>query len=556
MLTRRVLVAGLGSAIVGAVTTLVPGFIGQVPDLDASLRRRYTRRLALPGHVDWWKVLDVHALTSLSATHTTVNIRGHRPTDIWAYRANVSGKTLFNPLLRGRPGQKVRVRFDNHLEQATSIHWHGFSVDSFNDGDGMEPVPPGQRRDYSWRIRNSAGVNWYHPHPHGGVGEQIWRGMSGLFLVDDEASDRITHELGVDFGLTDVPLIIQDRTVQRSGELPYGPRAAELATGTADPLLRASLESLCGASSGASLHGSFGQDILVNMTRFPCVRMPRRWVRFRVLNASNARVYRLAFRQGLRALPFALIGVDAGLLREPREVASVFLAPAERLDVALDLSQVEVGDVWLMTLPFDPMHNDRISSLVAQARGDTSPTHVHGARGEGAEEHVLRIEVVESDGPRGKLPPKLAPAGRSAIYGPGTREFVLDLDAQGRWVINGNGFADAMNAFEVTNGAREVWFVRNVQHAMPHPMHLHGFHFEVLGRTESPQQLLSHVIDAHGRTAADATSKDSVLVWPGETVRLGIDFSHPYEGSQRYMFHCHNLEHEDSGMMLGFRVSV
>ncbi len=85
-------------------------------------------------------------------------------------------------------------------------------------------------------------------------------------------------------------------------------------------------------------------------------------------------------------------------------------------------------------------------------------------------------------------------------------------------------------------------------------MHLHGFAFQVLDRTNSPEQVRRLAVDAQGRTVTDLGWKDTVLVWPGETVRIAINFAHPFESVQHYVFHCHILEHEDNGMMLNVRV--
>ena len=88
---------------------------------------------------------------------------------------------------------------------------------------------------------------------------------------------------------------------------------------------------------------------------------------------------------------------------------------------------------------------------------------------------------------------------------------------------------------------------------MPHPMHLHGFHFQVIRREGSPGQVMG-LAGARGLLASDHGWKDTVRVWPGETVHVAIDFSHPFSGEQRYVFHCHKLEHEDMGMMINYRV--
>jgi blue copper oxidase len=106
----------------------------------------------------------------------------------------------------------------------------------------------------------------------------------------------------------------------------------------------------------------------------------------------------------------------------------------------------------------------------------------------------------------------------------------------------------------VQRGASEVWEIRNDERSMPHPMHLHGFRCRVLERKNSPGQVAGTAVDEKGRTVTDLGWKDTVLVWPGETVRIAIQFSHDFEEEQLYLFHCHILEHEDAGMMLNYKV--
>ena len=96
----------------------------------------------------------------------------------------------------------------------------------------------------------------------------------------------------------------------------------------------------------------------------------------------------------------------------------------------------------------------------------------------------------------------------------------------------------------------ETWLLRNYHTSAPHAMHLHGFPFEVLGRETSPDEIVTLQQDPQGRLATDFGRKDTVLVWPGESVRIAVDFTMPFPGPQSYLFHCHNLEHEDGGMML------
>jgi suppressor of ftsI/bilirubin oxidase len=90
--------------------------------------------------------------------------------------------------------------------------------------------------------------------------------------------------------------------------------------------------------------------------------------------------------------------------------------------------------------------------------------------------------------------------------------------------------------------------------SMPHPMHIHGFQFQVLQRVNSPSEVRRLSINNNGLLPTDMGFKDTVLVWPGETVRITVDFSHNFPGRQLYLLHCHILEHEDNGMMMNYEV--
>jgi bilirubin oxidase len=136
------------------------------------------------------------------------------------------------------------------------------------------------------------------------------------------------------------------------------------------------------------------------------------------------------------------------------------------------------------------------------------------------------------------------------------REVRLSMGADGEWLINGLNFRSHGHhpAFEVKRGSREVWDIRNNMTSMPHPIHIHGVQFRVVSRSISPPDIRARQVADGGLGPQDLGFNDTVLVWPGEIVRVAIDFSQPFSGTQRYMLHCHNLEHEDMGMMLTFAV--
>ena len=123
------------------------------------------------------------------------------------------------------------------------------------------------------------------------------------------------------------------------------------------------------------------------------------------------------------------------------------------------------------------------------------------------------------------------------------------------FLINGRMFNMDEIAFDVKRGSREIWSISNPKLGMPHPIHLHGFSFQVIERSRSPKQVAGLATFGRGRTVSDLGWKDTVLVWPGETVRIAIDFSHDFPGDQTFLVHCHNLEHEDAGMMINYRVT-
>jgi len=280
----------------------------------------------------------------------------------------------------------------------------------------------------------------------------------------------------------------------------------------------------------------------------------RRTYRFRLLNASNGRTYRLAFADGGGdLLPFWLAGTDGGLLEEPRAVAELFLSPGERADVLVDLGGLADGEVMaLKSLRFDPMHDEH-------EMDEGVDHHMGPARlGDGDEFYVLRLNV-NGDGrtASGSVPGTLSEPELVDVEGAPTRIVALsaDMGAGGmRWLINGLTYDIEEYPVVVEREALEIWEYRNDEKSMPHPMHVHGFDQRVLERRGSPEQVRRLAVDGAGRVATDLGRKDTVTVWPGETVRVAIDFSHDHDGEQTYLFHCHVLEHEDQGMMLNFKV--
>jgi len=495
----------------------------------------FPNALRLPGSEGMYGVLDAAGAFTMVAKPVRHALLPGKPAPMLAYEIEHQGRTLRNPVLRVRTGAQLRIKFWNALEETSIIHWHGFKVDSNNDGHPHYAVPGGATYDYHFTVANRAATYWYHPHPHPLTGKQVYLGLAGLFIVEDDDEVALQKALDLQLGETDIPLVLQDRRFDDSGQLVFAPTADEKS------------------------QGHLGKEMLVNLTPRPHVLAANRVYRFRVLNGSNARMFRLAFRSGERLLEYHVIGTDGGLLERPYPVKEAFLASSERLDILLDLRDARPGDsVTLASLPFDPMHHEGGAAPSGSAGGEHAH---HGAPGEspympdGAEIELMRIHVRRQAAYDKAIPKTLSRLERAASVQTKPRIITLDR-SRGVWRINGASYDMKATPIVVKRGDTEVWEIRNADSSMPHPMHIHGFQFRVLAREGSPEQVHRLALDERGLTASDLGWKDTVLSWPGEMVRIVTDFSHPFLGDQVYMVHCHNLEHEDGGMMLNLKVAT
>jgi suppressor of ftsI len=121
------------------------------------------------------------------------------------------------PTLRADLGDTVLVNVTNGLEEPTSLHWHGMHLPGRMDGGPHQMIAPGQTWSPTWTIDQPAGSLWFHPHPHGKTAEHVYRGVAGMFLLDDPRSQAL--DLPNDYGVDDIPLIIQDKTFHSDGRL-------------------------------------------------------------------------------------------------------------------------------------------------------------------------------------------------------------------------------------------------------------------------------------------------------------------------------------------------
>ena len=544
MASRRKLLLAAGAAAAGAAGGLVwwqrsrderaplPERTAQPVLPPLTLDPAFPNPLSLPGADGMHGILDVAGALTIVARPARHPLLPGKPANLLAFEVEHLGRRFLNPILRIRSGGQFRARFWNALEQPSIIHWHGLKLDSNNDGHPHYAVAGGKTYDYHFTVANRAATYWYHPHPHHHTGKQVYLGLTGLFIVEDDEERALMDALDLSLGATDIPLIVQDRVLDDNGQIDFAPDEAE------------------------RFDGYRGSVVLVNGTPRPYLDAATRILRFRILNGSNARMYRLAFRQGEGLLDFHVIGTDGGLLPEPRIAKEAFLSPSERVDVLIDLRGARRGDeVTLASLEFDPMeHHGNAAAHSAHHAGHHAGAPAASVPGEGEAMDLMRIRVANSIAYDRAIPSALARF--DAWEEPSAKPRVITLDIKrGRWRINGRTYEERATPIVVKRDTQEIWDIRNAKQGMPHPFHIHGFQFRVISRTGSPEQQSRLAVTQSGLACTDLGWKDTVLSWPGETVRIAIDFTHPYSGDQVYMVHCHNLEHEDGGMMVNMKVA-
>ena len=499
--------------------------------LDPVAAANFQQKLFIPSGSGPFGVLDVVGPLKIRATAASFPIlpgpKMPIPSPFLLYQTEHAGKAYQNPILRIESGSRFTASLDNALSEPTIIHWHGLHTPASMDGHPASTIAPGGRYEYDFMVRNRGGTYWYHTHAHGLTAKQAYNGLASFFLVDDDDQRRLAKALDLQLGVTDLPVVIQDKQFDAQGKLRYQPNSQE------------------------SMMGWLGDIVLANLTPNAVQTVTPRSYRLRLLNGSNARIYRLAFVTGKKQLNFAVVGTDGGLIERPETVAEAFLAPGERLDVLFDVGQVKPGmDIFLKSLAFDPMENEEAAGSMKGMGGmGTSSSRLDM----GVEFNILKLVVAAGERIPATLPATLSQINAIRTEGATQRKIELSLENM-RFLINGRTFVMDEIAFDVKRGAVEVWSISNPKLGMPHPMHLHGFSFQVVERLNSPVQVSASAQSGKGRTAGDLGWKDTVLVWPGETVRIAIDFTHDFPGNQTYLFHCHNLEHEDAGMMINFRV--
>ena len=421
------------------------------------------------------------------------------------------------PTIRLSRGDRALFKIKNQLGEETTIHWHGLHIPAKMDGGPYQVIEPNGTWQPFFEIKQLAATLWYHSHLEGKTAEHVYKGLAGLFIVDDAESDQLAlpHNYGVD----DIPVVVQDRRIAADGNM--------------NSTLTKMVDRM----------GLRGQYMLINGSLTPTLDTRAQVIRLRLLNGSNARIYNFGFADNRN---FYQIASGGGLLQAPVLMNRLRLAPGERAEILLDLREdsgkflrlqsysAEITPTTIervnMRAPLDMQTFDLMSIRVGEAgnNGLDIPNQLVTIETLRAEDAVLTRPFILRQGMGGNM-------GNRGMGSGGTSNM------EGMFTINDKSMNMQRIDETVRLGDTEIWAITN-EADMAHPFHIHDIQFQILDR------------NGQAPVAGEAGWKDTVLVLPNETVRVITRFEDFADKDIPYMYHCHILEHEDAGMMGQFVV--
>jgi FtsP/CotA-like multicopper oxidase with cupredoxin domain len=331
----------------------------------------------------------------------------------------INSHTYLGPTLRLKNGEKVAINYTNSLQETITMHGHGMHVPPTMDGTAHQAIAPGAKWSANYTVKQKACTNWYHPHTMEKTAEQVYQGLAGLIIVEDEESKAL--DLPKRYGIDDIPLVLQDRYFT-NGQINYSPTMREI------------------------MHGYVGDTFIANGAIEPTLDVEAKEIRFRILNGSNSSVYELGFSDG-RA--FKQIATDNGFLEAPVTITRLRLSPAERAEIVIDLS------------------SDKNKSIILNE-------YRHNKT-------FLTINISQDATDITALPSKLTTLEKfnsSAVVR--TRSFVLS-GRRGSFKINGKSMDMKRIDEQVPLGDTEIWEISNNM-GMDHNFHIHATHFMIIER--------------------------------------------------------------------------
>ncbi|KAI4627053.1 uncharacterized protein J4E87_004395 [Alternaria ethzedia] len=410
-------------------------------------------------------------------------------TTLYTYDGSSPGPTFMM-----RKGREAVVRYTNTGPTNSSVHVHGQYNRAPFDGWAADYAFPGQYKDYYYPNAQNARTIWYHDHTERQTGENVYRGLSGFYIITDE-DEKV---LGLPTGDHDIPLSLSAKTYNPDGSLLFDTN---------------------------NNTGLWGDVIHVNGQPWPYMNVEPRKYRFRILDGTISRSFVLYLQDDSteETVDFTMIASDGGLFSHPVNTSSFAISEGERYEIVVDFADFKGKNITMlnergMVGNLDFAATDRVMRFVV---GDTVTDCTNN-------------DPIPSDLRYIPPPPKTNV----------TKSFKFSR-IDGEWLVNGVGWEDIENRIltRPVLGEDEIWELRHGGGNASHPVHIHLVDFQVLSRTGNRNEVMPY--EAAG-------TKDVVWIAPGEVVRVVARYA-PWAGV--YMFHCHNLVHEDHDMMVAFNVT-
>ena len=486
-----------------------------VPPARAARLKPFRTKLTIP------RVVEKRAFR-LPIVEAEVGVLPGPKTRMWTYGGEFPGPTIRRP-----SGQPTRARFTHRLPKEAgelTVHLHGAHNRSSEDGQpggltkrqprslycDLSPrltaaesgndllIRPGASRTYGYDFTENgnperATMLWYHDHRLDRTGRNVWNGLAGMWILDDD----VDAALPLPRGRREIPLLIADRSFDRHNQLtdPFGGHAPN--------------------------DGVTGRYALVNGAVLPFHRVEGCRHRVRVLNASNFRTYNLALTRGVT---FTQIGTEGGLMPAPLNRREVVVGPGERVDLIVDFSGVAGRDVELRSRRRPGAPNQRgaktwngplMQFKVGRRVNDSTSVPA-----------LLR-----------PLPDWVAEASREPQH---DWRITIGSGFTPSWLINGRTFDPSYVDVRPTLGTTATWRLIN-ETPVPHLIHPHHTSWYLLSRNGRPPPPFESCL------------KDTFYVGPEEEIVFAGKFS---DHAGKYVIHCHMLDHEDHGLMSQFETVI
>ena len=487
---------------------------------------------------------------------------------VWGYNGGAKTGGYLGPTIEVKKGATTTVSFtnklpDTHLLPVTEVlvpgedkttpriltHLHGGFVSGDNDGNPYATETlffkeqPTQTVVYPPQPR--ATTLWYHDHALGMTRLNVYAGLAGFFLVRDNFdTGKEPNPIGIPGGRYEVPIVIQDKSFN-GGQQFYSP-------------------------DDTWMPEFFGDTPVINGAVQPYLTVEPRMYRLRFLNGSQSRFYNLELDGGV---PFYQIGSEGGMFDRPVQMNRILLLPAERADVIVDFRGLAGQSIVLKNAALP-------DGVVSPAEPVIPELMQFRVRGPATTPGPRAIPIGLNGGAKANLANKTSLKTRYI-----TLEEVLDEDTgEPLWLqMNGDRF-DAPVKEKPKAGTIEDWAFVNIS-ADTHPIHMHLTNFQVIKRQALEGGRYLTALEAArdgapgsypllGNKTIDPTPflvgpaippdanergwKDTVRANPDQVtwIRQKFDLPVGVSAPQKYVYHCHILEHEENDMMRPYDVVV